>query len=168
MTPLISRQEIQQYKQISNRINDDKLNQIILETQFDDILPLLGERLFNDVLSNTANYTDLLDGSTYDYNGITYTNYGLKSVIANYFYARYTMFGDVIDNPFGMTTKLNPNESKQIDYSTKKTFYQANRNTAYNYWLNVERFILRTKIPLYKGCEQINNNNSTFKISRIG
>ena len=77
------------------------------------------------------------------------------------------MFGDVIDNPFGMTTKLNVSESKPLDLSTKKTFYAANQKTAYNYWLNVEAFIIRTNLKLYNSCSN-HSENKTFRLSRIG
>ena len=163
-TKLITRSEIQQYKQISNSIHNDKLNQIIIESQFEDLMPLLGERLFNDILNDAASYTDLLDGGTYTYQTITYTNVGLKAVLANYVYARYAMSGDVLDNPFGMTTKLN-DTSQPISLETKKTFYNANRNTAFNLWLNVEKYLIRTEEPLFNGC--ITRPN-TFKISKIG
>lgn len=157
---------IQQFKQVSNSVYKDKLNQIILETQFEDIQPLIGEDFFYKIDSDLVGYTDLLDGSTYEYNGVTYVNVGLKAVLANYIYARLAMFGDVIDNPFGMTTKLNVNESKPIDLATKKTFYNSNRQYAYNLWLNVEKFMVRTKLVGYNsGCTTKPN---TFKISRIG
>ncbi len=157
---------IQLYKQVSNSVYKDKLNQIILETQFEDIQPLLGETFFYTIDSNIENYNDLLNGSSYTYNGVTYVNVGLKAVLANYIYARLAMFGDVIDNPFGMTTKLNVNESKPIDLATKKTFYNSNRQYAYNLWLNVEKFIVRTNLAGYNsGCTTKPN---TFKISKIG
>lgn len=169
MTLLINRTQIQQHKQLSNSVHNDKLEQIIREAQFNDLLPLLGERLYYDILteveaSNTT-YDDLLDGSTYTYQGITYTNVGLRAVLARYIYARYAMFGDVIDNPFGMTQKLNVNESKPIDYSTKKAFYTMNRNEAFNMWLNVEKFLDRTDVALYDNCKRTKN---TFRIGKIG
>jgi len=164
-TKLITLAEIQAYKQISSSVFLDKLNEIILETQFNDLQPLLGERLFLAILDDQATYADLLNGSTYTYNGITYTNYGLKSVIAHYVYARYAMFGDLIDNPFGITSKLNLNESKPIDYAFKKNLFNNNKQTAYNYWLNVEKFLIRTKEPLFNcGVGRVNN---TFKMTNI-
>jgi hypothetical protein len=61
-TPLITRGEIQQYKQLSNSIHNNKLNELILQAQMVDLLPLLGEQLYYDVLNNTANWSELLDG----------------------------------------------------------------------------------------------------------
>jgi hypothetical protein len=166
MTILITRTEIQQYKQISNSIYDDKLKELTIDAQFNDIQPLLGERLFSAVLNDPSGYSDLLNGSSYTYAGITYTNYGLKSVLANYIYARYAMFGDAIDNPFGITNKLSEGQSKPLDYSFKKNLYSNNRSTAFNYWKSVESFLIRTKEPLFN-CANSKVNN-TFKISKIG
>jgi len=166
---IISRQQIQIYKQISSSVYDDKLNQIILEAQFQDLRPLLGERFFNDILQSTSGTSnDLLDGSTYTYNTITYQNYGLRCVLSNFIYARYTMFGDVIDNSFGQTIKLNPNQSMPISLATKKSLYQMNRDLAYNYWLNVRDYIIRniSDYPLYNDC--LVSNNKTFKLTKIG
>lgn len=169
-TKLITRTQIQQYKQLSDSVHNDKLDQIIIEAQFEDLQPLLGEELYLAILKDVASsgnaYDDLLDGGDYTYRSTTYHNYGLRAVLAHYVYARYTMFGDVLDNPFGMTLKLGGNESQPISHATKKTFYQSNRNTAFNYWRNVERYLIRTENALFRNnCLSVNR---TFKISRIG
>lgn len=166
-TPLITRQEIQQYKQLSNSIHDNKLNELILQAQMVDLLPLLGEQLYYDVLNNTATYNELLEGCLYDYNGITYTNVGLKAVLAHYTYARYALYGDVVDTAFGLKEKLNADVSKQVDMSMKKTLYEHNGNYAFNLWLNVENYIMRKNIALYIKCGT-DNKNKNFRISRIG
>ena len=166
-TPLITRQEIQQYKQLSNSINDAKLNELILESQMVDLLPLLGERLYYDLLANVSTRADLLNGSVYTFSGITYTNVGLKSVLAHYVYARHSLFGDVIDTAFGLKSKLNNDVSERVDIGTKKVLFQNNVNYAYNLWLNVENFLVRINEPLYY-CGQRQIQNKTFKISRVG
>lgn len=164
---LITRAEIQEYKQLSNSINGAKLNEIILQSQMVDLLPLLGERLYYDILNDQSSRGDLLNGSTYEYNGIIYTNVGLKAVLAHYVYARYSMFGDIIDTAFGLKNKLNEDVSARIDTNMKKTLYEHNCNYAYNLWLNVELYITRTKEPLYTLCGSAQKNKN-FKISRIG
>ena len=166
-TPLITRNEIQQYKQLSNSINGAKLNEIILQSQMVDLLPLLGERLYYDVINNSETRTELLEGNTYEYNNITYTNVGLKAVLAHYVYARYAMYGDVIDTAFGLKAKLNNDVSERIDTGMKKTLYEHNCNYAYNLWLNVELFLTRTREPLYTLCGSAQKNKN-FKMSRIG
>lgn len=165
-TPIITRAEIQQYKQLSNSINNDKLNELILQAQMVDLLPLMGERLYYHLLDNLGDYTDLLDGLTYEYNGITYTNVGLKAVLAHYVYARYAMFGDIIDTAFGLKAKINNEVSERIDSGYKKTLYENNCNYAFNLWLNVENYLIRTNNELYKCSGVFKPKN--FKMSRIG
>lgn len=165
---LITRTEIQQYKQISNSIHDDKLEQIILEAQFNDLRPLIGEafyyKMISEVEDSSTDYDDLLDGGIYTYNSVDHTNVGLKAVLSSYIYARVNMFGDVINTPFGNVIKQNEN-STNIDTSTKKTFYQMNRNEGFNLWQNVHKFLVRTSFAGYQGCRTQKN---TFKISKIG
>lgn len=167
-TKLIIREEIQQYKQISKSIHNDKLNQLILEAQYNDLRPLLGDnfylKMLDEIEDGSIVYNELLDGSVYNYNSIDYKNVGLKAVLSSYIYARLMMFGDVINTPFGNVIKENDSSSKP-DTSVKKTFYQMNRNEAYNLWLNVERFMVRTSFTGYKSCRK---NKNTFKISKAG
>lgn len=166
-TPLITRAEIQQYKQLSNSIHNNKLNEMILQAQMVDLFPLLGEQLYYDIINNTDQWTELLDGNIYEYNGITYTNVGLKAVLAHYTYARYALYGDVIDTAFGLKEKLNNDVSKQVDMSMKKTLYEHNCNYAFNLWLNVENYLMRNNITKYFKCG-VKSDNKNFRISRIG
>ncbi|MBP8034688.1 MAG: hypothetical protein KAZ71_08815, partial [Bacteroidia bacterium] len=75
-TKLVNRADIAVFKQISKTVADAKLDDIIIQTQIDDIRPLLGDKLFNDLMNNTEDYDTLMDGGVYTYNGITYQNYG--------------------------------------------------------------------------------------------
>jgi hypothetical protein len=166
-TTLINRATIAKYKQISDSVYDDKLNQIIIECQITDLMPLLGERLLIDILKDPTQYTELLEGGFYTVDGVEYHNNGLEAVLVHYFYARYSMFGSVIDNPFGMTEKLNFNESKQIDLSTKKTLFNMNQQYAFNLWLSVKKYLIRKKTPLFNECN-ITQNKGNFKTYRVG
>jgi len=169
-TKLISREDIAKYKQISSSSNDDKLNQSIVEAQLENIKPLLGESLFNAVLIEALAggnlYAELLKGGSYNVNGCDYYNVGLKAVIVYYTSARYTMGGDVIDNPFGLTQKLNSPNSQPIDYPTKKSLSNQDRDFAYNLWLDVKAFLIRTKEPLFN-CG-VTTTPRKFKIDKIG
>jgi hypothetical protein len=163
---LVTRTDIALYKQISKTVYDDVLNAIIIDAQFQDVAPLLGERLFNDVMTNSGSYTDLLDGSTYVYNGITYTNYGLKAVISYYVYARYVYYGSNIDTPFSIVNKLEGSNSQPISEKSKKDLYILNRDSAYKIWGSVDNFLRRTKVELYTDSCKTKPNN-TFKIRKI-
>jgi len=168
-TLLINRQQLQQHKQFSNSNYNEKLEQIILETQFNQLRPLLGERFYNDILikvSGESNkYDDLLNGGEYTYEGTTFINYGLRAVLSNYVYANWVMTGDAIDNPFGVTIKLNSPQSQPLSHQLKKHIYSQNNQTAYNYWLNVRRFMIRDgSYDLFSECKK---NKTTFKLSKV-
>lgn len=167
-TKWINRQDVSLYKQISKTVYDDVFDSIAIETQIQDIAPLLGERLFNDISNNISDYTALLDGGTYVYNGITYSNYGLKAVLSYYFYARYQMFGGIIDTPFSIVEKLEGSESRTTSEKTKLALYQMNRDSAFNIWRSVENYLIRTNNPLFGNetfCAPISRQNIT--ISKI-
>ena len=170
-TKLVNRIEIAKYLQISKSVNEDKLNEMITKVQINDILPLLGTDLFNDLLTNTTSTgnASLLNGGSYIANGINYINYGLKSVIVHYVDAYYKMFGDATDTPFGLVNKLNSNESKPVDYSTKKTLYTENKKVAFTIWENVRDYLILTENIYYlKNVNNCNYNlNNNFKITKI-
>lgn len=168
-TKWINRTDVSLYKQISKTVYDDVFNSIVIETQIQDLAPLLGEKLFNDINNNIENYDELLDGGTYEFNGITYTNYGIKAVLSYYFYARYQMFGGVIDTPFSIVEKLEGADSRPISEKTKLSLYQMNRDSAFNIWKSVENYLIRTNNPLFVSillgnCKTtINRNNMNFR-----
>jgi hypothetical protein len=160
----IDRVEIANYKQIAKTGFDDKINDLIIEAQWMDLRPLLGEALFNDINTNIATYTDLMDGGAYDYKGVTYINQGLKAVAVYYFYARYAYFGSVTDTPFSLVEKLN-DKSKPVELSFKKSMYKNNQEMAFNIWRTVESYLIRTENEFF------GNNclprKTTFRFSKI-
>jgi len=166
MIPLVTIAKAQQFKQVSNSINIAKFNETVLQAQMTELYPLLGEKLYFDIMNNIGNYTELLTGGLYTINGITDTNVGLEAVIVHYWYAYHSFYGDQIDTAFGLREKLNNDVSKQVDTSMKKTMFELNCRYAYNLWLNVERYLVRTKNPLYI-CNTIQKNRN-FRLSKIG
>lgn len=169
-TKLVNRIEIAKFLQISKSVNEDKLNEIIIKVQINDILPLLGTNLFNDLLTNptSTGNASLLNGGSYAANGINYINYGLKSVICHYVDAYYKMFGDATDTPFGLVNKLNGIESKPVEYPIKKTLYTENKKVAFTIWENVRDYLIKTENLLYlQNLNICQKRNSNFKISKI-
>ncbi|RZK79342.1 MAG: hypothetical protein EOO85_03910 [Pedobacter sp.] len=151
MQRLISRTDIAQYRQISKSCNDDKLNEIILDAQIQDLLPLLGERLYNNIVASIEDYQELLTGGIYVHDSLEYTNYGLKMLLSYFVYARYVMFSSYIDTPFSLVEKLG-SDSKPVDASVKKTLYNDNRDSAFMIWNNIKNYLLRTKAEDFNGC----------------
>jgi len=149
MQLLITRSDIAKYRQIAKTPNNDKLNEMILDAQLLDLQPLLGESLYNKVIASPNDYEELLTGGIYEHDGISYTNYGLKMVLAYFAYARYIMFSSVTDTPFSVVEKLNP-ESRPAEAATKKTLYTLNRDAAMQLWQNVRNYLIRTKHADFK------------------
>lgn len=165
MQPLITRDDIAHYKQISKTPHNDKLNEQILDAQLLDLQPLLGESFFNKIISAPDDYSDLLSGCVYEHDGISYTNYGLCMVLTYFAYARYIMFSSVIDTPFSVVEKLNDN-SRPVDPTAKKTLYTLNRDAAHQVWQNVHNYLVRTGHPEYKkGCK---SKSGRFQFKKIG
>jgi len=151
MQPLITRSDIARYKQIAKTPHDDKLNEQIIDAQLLDVQPLIGESLFNKIMAAPEDYADLMDGGIYEHDGISYTNYGLKMVLAYFTHARYIMFSSAIDTPFSVVEKLTDN-SRPLEASAKKTIYMLNREAAHQVWNNVRNYLIRTAQPGFKAC----------------
>lgn len=165
MQRLITRNDIARYRQIAKTANDDKLNEMILDVQLLDLQPLLGEILFNKIIKSPQDYTDLLDGGVYEHDGISYTNYGLKMVLAYFSYARYAAFGSVTDTPFSLVEKL-ANESRPATPESKKTMYSLNRSTALQLWDNVKNYLIRSGEDDF--CKAALKQNGNMRFSKIG
>lgn len=148
MQPLITRNDIAKYRQISKSANEAKLNEMILDAQILDLQPHIGENLYNQLLSAPEEHQELLDGGIYEHKGVTYTNYGLKMVLAYYTYARYIMFSSITDTSYSVVEKLS-DMSRPAETSSKKTIYGLNRDAAYQIWDNVKKYLIRTKHPDY-------------------
>jgi hypothetical protein len=147
LTKLVTRADISAVRQISETIYDDVLDAIIIETQIQDIQPLLGEFLFNAVMTTPIDFEDLLDGNAYTYSDMTFQNYGLKTVISFYVYARLKMYGGAIDTPFSTIEKLEGADSRPISDKTKKDLYQMNRDSGFKIWQSVQNYLLRMETP---------------------
>ena len=131
-----------------------------------DLQPLLGELLYNDLVTNvlSAKYQDLMNGKTYVYNGNSYTFIGLKAVLGNFAYARYVIFSSYTDTPFGLVTK-NSQDSQSVGESSKRAMSKSAEQTAYSHFNPIRDFLNRntTIYPLWKSCI----NERVFKINKI-
>lgn len=162
---LISKTDFATYNRKISQSDFINVDQFITDAEFVDIKELLGMDMYFDLQRNTltpANQS-LLNGGTYTYNGVSYTNVGLKAVIVHYAYARFILHADNISTPFGLVNKNSP-DSTAVPYQQKKAIYTMNRQIAYDYWDNVRIFIERniTDYPLYKYLK-----TRKFKISKI-
>lgn len=149
---IITAEDLRNFKQISKSkgSSDEIIKQLILDSQIQDLAPLLGENLFNDIVLNPDKHEDLLNGGEYLHNGITYINVGLKTVLIHYAYSRYVMFSNMVDTPYGFVEKLNPGNSQPISEKQKSSTYKINQDTAFTYFGSVQKYLERTNYPMYK------------------
>lgn len=169
---LINRDDFKNnYRKITeSNYNNGTLEQHIQDAQLVDLQILMGSDFFNDMMRNStdANYVELLNGGDYSYGGNTYTNYGLKSVLVRYAYARYIVAGSQTDTPFGYVEK-NATDSTRVDLDRKKSMAKSNEQAAFINWGNVRDFLNRNSAnyPLWKSdCKSYKRGN--FKITKIG
>jgi len=167
-TKLTTRVKVALLKQVSNSVTQEVFDSILIQCQLEDVAPLLGENLFNDIINNPNNYSDLLSGGAYTYNNITYQNYGLEAVLAYYWYARYTMFGNVTDTPFGLMQKVSGEGTQEVSQKAKDALYTYNRQSAFTIWKSVENYLIRTNNALFNSVSlcQIKKKNN-FNIQKI-
>jgi hypothetical protein len=139
---------------------------MILDAQIQDLAPLLGEKLFNKLVTVPEAFEELLSGGIYEYDGISYTNYGLKMVLAYFAYARYIMFSSLIDTPFSIVEKLN-SDSRPAEASAKKTVYALNRDNAFQIWDNVKNYLIRNSYADFNPCKT-STNTGGLRFTKIG
>ena len=168
MELLINKTDISAYRQISKSVADAKINPFIADAQLLDLLPLLGEKLYYDLIANSANYTDLINPKSYLYDGQTIESPGLKIVLCHFAYARYIMHGSQTDTPFGMVEK-NYQDGNQVSRTDKKEIYKQSQNVAMQYWGQVEVYLNRhTNIyKLWRADWLVSPQKRNFKLNHI-
>ena len=121
MDNILTPEEIKNYKDIGNKIDEKKINPIIEQAQIVELKDVLGDRFYFDVLANKDNdqYQDLLNGSSFIYNGVTYFHDGIKALLADYFMAKYILQINTNITPFGATNKTS-NDSEIADRNSLK------------------------------------------------
>ena len=163
---LISLTDIQQHRAISQSVELSNINQFIEDAQVGDLRPLLGEKMYFDLLNDQSKYTELLDETNYNHDGVTYRSPGIKKVLSYYAYARYIMHGSATDTPFGFVEK-GYQEERQVDRSGRREMYKATQQLAAQYWSQVEIYLGRnlSKYPLWG--EDCSRRKRIFRINKI-
>lgn len=168
---LITKSDILTYRDISKSVRDDKINPYIKDAERLDLRPLLGERLYRDLVANQASqiYIDLLDPKDYvDSQGELRGHGGLKEILCLYAWSRYVMFGSFTDTSFGHVKKKTQ-DSEPLSYQEKKSIYTQDTQTALTLWGDVERYINANSdsYPLWNSGSCARRVNRTFNISKI-
>ena len=166
---LINKIDIADHRELSRTTQDKRINPYIEDAEFIDLKPLLGEVFYNYVIANPTevNVVKLLDGSIYQYNDETYSQPGIKKVLAIFSYARFALHGSFAQTGYGMVEKQSQ-DSIPVSGTSKRDIYTKDREVAIHYWNEVERFLNRNKTDFQKwknDCTIKPRNN--FRIRKI-
>jgi len=170
MNNLITHTEFSELKSISKRYDDDKVNKSITQAMT-DLREVLGVSFYFDVISNTetAEYTTLLDGGEFSVEGLTYVHDGLKSLVADYAYARYLYEVNTNLTSFGMVGKNNQ-DSTPVDRNMIKDLVGQTNKDAGRKWELIEDY-LEANIELFpvwaKSKRTVDNNPASFNTGRF-
>lgn len=148
-------------------------NEQIDNAELLDLKPLLGEKLYTDLVRNAAEtkYVALLDGGDYTYDGFDYKNPGVKLVLAAFAAARVRMFGSDKSTPFGNVQK-DYRDAVQTTRARGKERYTADMQTGMELWRDVEAFLDR-KSSTYEywreanGCNYPRGRQKGFKLTHV-
>lgn len=142
MTRLIEVSEMAALKDLGKNPDADKINPIISQAQDVDFRDYLGMHFYFDVFSNVENadYQNLLSGSTFSIDGITYAHEGLKSMLVDLAYARLMLDININITPFGATVKLSQ-DSEPASQAALKDIAQQNRESAASKWEIIKLYL---------------------------
>lgn len=107
---------------------------------------MLGVQLSQDVQDNPENYTDLLDGCTFEYCGKIVKHKGIKFCLAYYIFAEYIQVSDVQDTFSGMV-QFNRGETTHISQGKINNIRANNISIAEQNW-QLTKYYLDTVKPI--------------------
>ena len=151
---------------MSVHIDTEKIETYIRESENIDVKSALGDALFLDVKEHPDNYSELLDGSSYDVEcGGRCSFVGLKAALAYYTYARIVKNGDGSVTRLGFMHKDNE-YSSHSDFKEKLMAYNDAFSIADRYLKECVRYLNdnRKSFPLYKGNGGLTANRVACRI----
>lgn len=149
MSNLITVTEFATFRNISEKINVKKTNEEIGLAQKSDLYDILGDFFF-DVLDNAedVSYSDLMDGSTFEYCDESFTHDGIKALLADFTYARYIYMINVNLTAFGAQSKFTE-DSNGIDRNTIKDIAKQAQLDANIKFKTIQKYLLSNPDNLF-------------------
>lgn len=174
MNNLLTPTQIQAFKDIGNKIDENKINPIIEQAQIVDLKATLGDRFYFDVLANKDNpdYAPLFSGCTFTYFDVNYYQDGLYSLLADYFMSKYVLQINTNYTPFGATQKLG--QSSEVtdrnslkDVSTQQMQLAGSRWEIIYLYLNANPVLFPNWKNNILSSESPLDGNRTFRFRKI-
>lgn len=169
MDLLITPVEFSQFRDISKKIDTDKVNEAIGLAQQSDLTDILGDFYF-DVLKNNevTAWADLMNGSEFTYCEEDFEHAGIKRLLADYTYSRYIYLANVQLTPFGAQSKFT-NDSDGIDRNTIKDLAKQAQVDAGIKFRFIQKYILSDPVLFSRYCKDQQSDTPFFsqKFSKL-
>lgn len=159
MDNIITVEEFIAFRNVSKKVDAEKINECISLAQKSDLNNILGDFFF-DVYKNRNNpdYEGLLNGLEFEYCDEVFIHDGVKSLLADYTYSRFMYMINVNMTPFGAVAK-ETQDSKAIDRNHIKDLSKQAQIDASNKFNIIQKYILSKPELFSRYCS--NDKNRT-------
>jgi len=169
MKTIATYNNINNIRAFNKNSNIKDINQFIFEVENFEMIKLIGNSFYVDVINNIDDYVDLLEPLEYEYNGSKYLHNGLYFVITYLTHEVYLNDFRFKDTPSG--TILQKNEySDRIEDQDRKNLAIRYRQLAFGAFEDIKTYMSRfpTKYKSYNNFCNVNTiGRKTIKINRI-
>ena len=167
---LITASKIKEIRAISDNIKESKrIEPFILEAEQTDLMDLLGNALYTDLLDKVNDspsiYDTLLNGGTYTYKGIKYTIKGLGYALAYFAYSRFLKFQGVNITNFGIVQKTTE-FSQPVSGADINRMASSAKDIAMSYFSDCKLYLDRNS-DTFSLWEFIEVNKSSIRVTAI-
>ena len=147
---LIDIDNVKGQRLISENIAQDKFDAFVKVLQRNQLRNLLGDAMYYDLFLNVtdintiaAPYNDLVNGTTYTYQGYTIYYYGLKPYLSWLFLIDYIFEGDHYYADYGNIAYAdNPQDNTKVSsYRSKKEIKDGHEQQANHYKCEIIKFL---------------------------
>ena len=129
-----------------------------------DLKGLVCESFFQDLTSemHVRDYTLLLEGGSYTFEGKKYEFAGVKAVLAYFAYARYIFVGHQVDTPMGIKVKENQ-DGETISQTERRDVRTMYKQQADMLWEDCKRYLDRTASNISDCNDGCSERNRAYK-----
>ena len=139
---LINKTDLQKFRQVSDGLKKDRIDNFIKSAQFKSLKPLLGDAFYYDVIKNRNedDYQNLIYGCEFTHCEAELQHFGLRAVLSLYTLAEYYLFGNSVDTPFSFVNKTN-DFSQPVSNTQLRDMSKSAKQEAWEYWRDVEKYL---------------------------
>lgn len=155
-------------RDISKNVQIERLNVFIDEAQRYHLKDLLGEKLYQRVVTSPTNadIVKLLDPQDYTCNGVDYHSEGIKRILVNLTFSRYVLGHTEVDTPFGFVRK-DSDYSTPTPYNILAVKSKEAKNMAMADFNTIIKYLDCNSVTYPEWKSECSTNIDLFKITKI-